>query len=493
LRQVKWILALSATIIGLSVAFVIYQDYYFLPGVKIASVPVEGYKRSEAALVVEKWVDKLYANPVRFEHETYSYETTLKELCLPLNATSIVNEVIRKEKQRGWLEKIKNLDGSKSVVYPVSINYKPQAMADLNQLWGPLFNSEPVNAFIKVDQEKGLVIEPGKSGKIVDIDKTFARLPHEWVEINALTSPIVLAEKQPRIKAEDFNDIKELASFTTWYNVNDVNRTKNLSLAADLINGIMINPDEIFSFNETVGPRTYDSGYRDALIISSGNFEPGLGGGICQVSSTLYNAVLLAGLEIVERHNHALAVAYVPLGQDATVAHGLQDFKFINNTAYPLHIRSLAKDGKLTINVYGNINYKPKVNVYNVIDKVTDFEVVEKVDPQLKNGEQIIDHEGINGYTVRSFRSFLNEKGEIIKTEQLSYDVYKPLNKLVYVGLSEEEPMQEPETVKNESAEDQPVQDNATGEAHENKTDKNTTDENKTDAVNSEEGQDKKV
>ena len=124
-------------------------------------------------------------------------------------------------------------------------------------------------------------------------------------------------------------------TYTTWYKVYEVDRTHNLTKAANIINGVMVKPGQVFTFNQTVGPRTGVTGYRDALIIVGDRFEPGTGGGICQVSSTLYNAVLLAGLEIVERYNHGLAVAYIPPGLDATVAYGLQDFRFRNNLTAP--------------------------------------------------------------------------------------------------------------------------------------------------------------
>jgi vancomycin resistance protein YoaR len=177
-----------------------------------------------------------------------------------------------------------------------------------------------------------------------------------------------------------------------------------------------------------------EKGYRDAMIIVGNKFEPGLGGGICQVSSTLYNASLLAGLSIVERHNHNLAVAYAPLGRDATVAYGIQDLKFRNNTEQPIYIRAVTSGGKLTINIYGNLQYKQKIDIYNIVDKTLDFTTVFEQDPTLTPGEEKVDHKGQLGYVVRSFRSFYGNDGKIVKTEQLATDTYKPLNQLILQG-----------------------------------------------------------
>ncbi|AFL99105.1 putative vancomycin resistance protein [Desulfitobacterium dehalogenans ATCC 51507] len=143
-----------------------------------------------------------------------------------------------------------------------------------------------------------------------------------------------------------------LAEFSTRFNVNEVNRTENIRLATEAINGTRIAPGEIFSFNETVGERTIAAGYKEAVVIEGNSFIPGIGGGICQVSSTLFNATNLAHLEIVERHHHSLPVGYVPPGQDATVFYSVLDFKFKNTTKEDIILRTLVEGGTLTIKIY---------------------------------------------------------------------------------------------------------------------------------------------
>ena len=143
-----------------------------------------------------------------------------------------------------------------------------------------------------------------------------------------------------------------MAEYSTNFNPRETNRTENLRLAAKAIDGKRLAPGEQFSFNETVGERTVARGYKEAMIIEGNSFTLGLGGGICQVSSTLYNAAALAKLEIVERHHHSLTVGYVPPGKDATVAWPVLDFKFRNNTQNALVIRTFVEGNTLTIKLF---------------------------------------------------------------------------------------------------------------------------------------------
>ncbi len=143
-----------------------------------------------------------------------------------------------------------------------------------------------------------------------------------------------------------------IAEYSTRFDSTLVNRTENIRLAAKALDGKVLAPGERFSFNESVGRRTAEAGYREALIIDGNKFTLGLGGGVCQVSSNLYNAVILAHLEILERHRHSLLVDYVPPGQDATVSFPSLDFSFRNSTDAYLLIRSLVKGNILTFQLY---------------------------------------------------------------------------------------------------------------------------------------------
>lgn len=424
--------------IAAAVLLYFYQMFYrsecFLPGVKVATVTVQGYSREQAEQAILYQLDKVYATPVTFYNSDYTYETTLEDICLPLDAGQIINEVWENEQSRNLTEKIMNLDGSKDIVYPIKLGYNPDIKEKLATQWGKNLNREFSNAKLEIDRGKGLVIVPGTIGKKVDVKATFAALPVEFNKGEPLKIPIVVIDQYPEVDEEDLKIMGELSAYSTWYNVNEIDRSHNLYLAASSINGRVLAPGQIFAFNKIVGPRTVGTGFRDAMVIVGEKFEPGLGGGICQVSSTLYNACLLAGLEIVERHNHGLAIAYVPLGLDATVAYGLQDFKFRNNTDYPIYIHSSAGGGKLTINIYGHLDYKKSIKLSHVVDRVINFQEITEINPELQPGETKVEHGGVPGYVVRSFRSYYDDKGQLLKQEQLATDRYRPLNRLISTG-----------------------------------------------------------
>lgn len=460
----------AVIVIAVVAAAALYSNYYFarmdyfLPGVKIGSVPVQGHSLKQAEQEVNHWLQENMLTPVVFYSGAYQYRATLQELCVPVDAARIVEEVLVNEARRSWTSKVVGISGDREHVYDVFLSYDPEVENRLYQQWQAELGKEAIDAYLEMDKTKGLVVVPAQIGNMVDTKATMKQLPEKCSNFEQLQVPIVLLEQYPLITEADLEKMGELSTYTTWYKVSEVDRSHNLSLAASIINGTMVKPGEVFSFNRKVGPRTGTTGYRDALVIVGDKYEPGIGGGICQVSSTLYNACLLAGLEIIERHNHALAVAYIPLGLDATVAYGLQDYQFRNNTDYPVYIRAAAGGGQLTVTIYGHADYKKNIKLSYVIDQTTDFQEIAELDPEMSPGEEKLDHNGFPGYHVRSFRTYYNDQGAVIESELLANDRYRPLNKLTFIGppLPDGEPTggDEPELPDHPPEEDEPPETN---------------------------------
>lgn len=202
------------------------------------------------------------------------------------------------------------------------------------------------------------------------------------------------------IGTEAFPDL--LSTYSTKYSTRDKDRTTNLQLAANKINGTVLMPGEIFSYNQVVGERTIAAGYKEAPIYVSGEVVDGLGGGICQITSTLYNAVLYANLGIVSRSNHQFVPSYVTASRDATVVYGAIDFKFKNTRNYPIKITCSVSNGIATFNIYGLRS-----------DNEYDVEISSRV----------------TGTTASAIYSeayrILKQNGQVIKSELLSRDTYK--------------------------------------------------------------------
>ena len=316
---------------------------------------------------------------------------------------------------------------------------------------------EAEDATYKVENNRLTIIDE-KIGIQMDsaqVETILAQTPGDILRIPVMvTQPQVTAEK---IKQTLFPDL--LGTYQTTYNASNIARSHNVALASKMINEVVLAPDEVFSYNGIVGPRTAERGFREAGVYVGNKVEQGLGGGICQVSSTLYNAVVLSDLKVVYRTNHSLPVSYVPLGRDATVSYGSIDFKFSNNTGMPIKIVASAQGGKNTVSIYGT-----KQNPNRKIEIVTECTgvyapKVEKIeDPLLPIGTVEVEEEGANGSSHITYK-ITKENGKTIKTESLGKSNYSATDRVERVGTKEEVPTQ---TQIPEGAEVPPVSETET-------------------------------
>lgn len=233
-----------------------------------------------------------------------------------------------------------------------------------------------------------------------------------------------------------------ISSFSTRYDASNTNRSTNLRIAAEKINGTVLLPGEVFSYNKTVGKRTVEEGYKDAKIYADGGVVDGLAGGICQISSTLYNAVLLANLEIVERRNHSFTTSYVAAGRDATVVWGTIDFKFKNSRNYPIKIEASVKNGVAEFKMHG-MQEEQEYEI-NIIPKTTSsipYPTTYVDDPTLLPGQQVVSQAGHLGYKVTTY-IVKKLNGAEVSREILSNDTYQPMKAVVRRGIGAPAPVQ---------------------------------------------------
>ena len=232
------------------------------------------------------------------------------------------------------------------------------------------------------------------------------------------------AARQPHVTTDALAQVDTLlGSFTTAYATSTGNRITNVTTAAEAINGTILLPGETFSFNKVVGPRTADNGFRTAPVIIDGQLKPGMGGGVCQVSTTLYNAALLADLEIVARSHHSMPVHYVPPGRDATVVYGAIDFQFRNSSAAPIVIEGLADTAKktLTFRILGH-GPAPVVTIERSDVASLGNKTTVKKDPTFPAGKKVVEQKGKAGVSVTVTR--VVGEGPAARREVLSHDRY---------------------------------------------------------------------
>lgn len=310
---------------------------------------------------------------------------------------------------------------------------------------------EPENSVMK--RENGaFVISDEKIGYEMDFDSTYNATKAVIESLQPGTVEIKKNEIQPEITREENEKATSLiGTYYTTFSGNDYGRNENLRVGCANINGTELAPGEIFSMNEGLGPQTYENGYRDAAVIVDGKIEDGLAGGVCQITSTLYNAVILAELKIVERSNHSLAVSYVPLGQDAAVAGDYKDLKFQNDTDYPVYIEAYISGNKLITNVYGYEIHSPsrEVKFENIVDSVIQ-KPAEKVteDPEKPKGYREVTYYGKQGKKVSTYK-IVYENGQQISREYFSSSTYRATPDEVTIGTKEEETEQANNTQTN--------------------------------------------
>ena len=237
---------------------------------------------------------------------------------------------------------------------------------------------------------------------------------------------------KPAITAAMLGDLREIGGFSTHFALGD--RGSNIALAASHINGTLLAPGQIFSYNKIVGPRIESAGFRDAPVIVKGELVPGVGGGICQVSSTLYNAVLLSDLKIVHRAHHAFPVHYLPAGRDATVVDGAIDFQFQNSAPTPIYIASSSGGGHLSFRILGKKTPGKTVSI-TLADHEVEAAPPPKIvpDPTLYAGTRRVKDRGHRGQRVVVYR-VVRENGAVTKKEIISRDHYKPFAPIVLAG-----------------------------------------------------------
>ncbi len=294
--------------------------------------------------------------------------------------------------------KIQDLSYASNKIELVTVSKDPDAI-DIDKIHNEIYK-EPVDAYYTTDP---YVVYPHENGVDfnISIDEAKAMLNEVKDEYEIplkYTSPNVTTNM---IGKEAFPDT--LGSFTTNYNARDTDRTTNLRLAAEKINGTVLMPGETFSYNTVVGERTIAAGYKEAAMYQNGEVVDGLGGGICQISTTLYNAVLYANLEIVERRNHQFVPSYCNAGRDATVVYGSIDFRFKNTRNYPVKILCTVSGGVAKCEIYGlkeNPDYD--VEITSQVTSRTSTSIKSETYKTVRQNGQIISSERINKDTYKA-------------------------------------------------------------------------------------------
>lgn len=410
-------------------------------GVKIGSVDVSGMTGSDAKNAVTEYINSLKAATFTLTGaEDKTVEATAEDMGVTADVDSAVEKAQAVGKSGSLIRRYKETQDLKKsdVVIDMKLQVDKQKTANLLYANGDSLNVKAVNMGLKRENGAFTIID-GQDGQEVDyVQSVYAIndfLVDQWDGSNN-TIQLVVNDVKPEGSEEELAKVKDvLGTFTTTFPLNSAGRTQNVTRGCESINGSVVYPGEEFSADAAMRPYTEDNGYALAASYSNGTTVESFGGGICQVSTTLYNAVIRAELEVTARFNHSMTVGYVDLSADAAIAGDYKDFKFVNNSDAPIYIEGSCSGGVLTFTVYGE-ETRPanrQVSFESETLETMNPEVQYNVTSSQPVGYYHVDQSSHTGYKARLWK-VVTVDGVEQSREVFNNSTYKASPKIITVG-----------------------------------------------------------
>ncbi len=404
-------------------------------GVKIDGYDVGGKTKSEAYVFIrdrKENDDKDKFMKLLFDDK--HYDISLKDLGYSYDFEKGVNEAYAIGREGNLLQRYKAIRNVRSNNININLesSYNNDSVLKTVDIIALDIYQEGKDAVLNFNNGKFTVSED-KEGRKVNKDQLAKMIQDNIYELEDINIPIEVT--QPKVTKALLSRINGvIGEFSTSFKGSSEGRIHNIKLSAQSLNNLLVMPGEEVSYNQKTGPRQAQSGYREAPVILNGELTPGMGGGVCQTSTTLYNALLLADLTIVERHPHSIAAAYVPRGQDGAVATGYLDLRFRNDFDFPVYISTKAVGDRVYFYIYGDTNAKDyTVRIEPELVETIPYKIKEVYDPKAAPGSRTLVQEGRNGYKVRTFKSKIKD-GKVIDRKQITFDYYREKDFIYNVG-----------------------------------------------------------
>lgn len=418
-------------------------------GVYAEDIDLSGMTVEEAEDAINEYVESFAASEITLvAGENHTVTVTAADLGLSWANPEILTEAAGFGKKGNVVKRYMEMTdlSHENVVYDIAISFDRRKIRTLIAAQSEFVDTEAVNPILTREEGEFVVI-PGVKGAQLDVyasvDVVYQYLMEEWNRKDA-SMELTVAVVEPEYKDEDFAKVQDvLVSCTTSFSTSDSARSANVRNACNKVNGTILYPGEEFSTLATIAPFTTQNGYYAAGSYAGGKVVDSVGGGICQVSSTLYNAVLYADLEVTDRSNHAMVVSYVKVGMDATVSEdsGI-DFKFRNNTDYPIYIEGYTTPNKrITITIYG-ADVREEGYEVSYISNITS---TTPPGPELVYADagQPVGYINVQpahtGYVADVYK-VVTENGVEVSREQITHSVYKMTPRSVTVGVATSDP-----------------------------------------------------
>lgn len=409
------------------------------PGVEVYGVNLGGASKEEGLKIIEEQlIPKINEKKIIITVGDKVNEITYKDIAPNYDANSILEEAISFGKDQSLFDKNSLIkDKTKHELNP-DITYDEELLKAKEEEIKNAVDNKPVNAKLTINGSTPAVT-PEVIGHTLNAEEFHNKIV-ESINGNPLENANLtfeLKETQADITAEQLNRVNsKISSFsTTFVKGGDVGRDKNMEVALGYINGTVLMPGDVFSYYDKIGATTPEKGYELANVYVADRIEKDYGGGICQVSTTLYRAAMGANLRSVERRNHSMTVSYSEPGLDATYATGYIDYKFKNTYDFPVYIQGYITGNKVVINLFGNLEGMGG-KTYKMVNEIVETyqpKVVKKEDANLYVGEEKVKDPGMVGYKAKGYQ-ITYQDGVEVNRELISTDVYSTMDRVILVG-----------------------------------------------------------
>lgn len=427
------IIAITATMF-----FIRPSGFIKIPaGITVDNHNVGSMTVNEIKASLEKIVASRKGRIVKLKHGDKTWEVSLEKMGIRYDVASVIEDIsmISSEQKGFWKRLLFRKWAKKGLVkFYIPIKYNRATMSDYFEKLKKSIDRPATQA--RVDLIKKEIV-PGKKGMVLDISGSISAF-EKAIQKGDSTSELVVEVSSPSIKTKQLEGI-DLSKVMGWYETSYeswgkyADRVYNLRLGAAKITGTILMPGKELSFNQMVGPRTAKEGYRIAPVIAMGELVDDMGGGMCQIASTLFAASFFAGIDIINAKPHSQISHYIDLGLDSTVVYPAVDLVIRNKYPFPVVIRIDVSDGRVRAEILGRQRPYHKVGFERRIVKETPFQLAFRKDPELLEGEMKLDQRGQKGYIIRRRRIFFDEVGHEIKAQTWTL-IYPPATMIIRKG-----------------------------------------------------------
>ena len=445
----KWVLCLLALTLLFGVQVQAAEEQTIHTGIYAEEIDLSGKNAVEAKAAIDFYVDELRPTEITLDVGSgHQVQVTAGDMGVSWANTDLVEEALRYGSKGNVIERYKILKDleHEPYVFDIALDFDVESINTILAEKCAKYDQKAVNVTMSKAADGQFVFQDGQEGRVLDvessIDKVYDYLTSQW-DGKPCTIALDVAVEQPKGSKEELAQLTDvLGSFTTSYSTSGSSRSANVENGCRLINGTVLYPGEEFSTYGTVSPFSTANGYYMAGSYLNGKVVDSLGGGICQVSTTLYNAVLRSELEVTERHNHSMIVNYVDPSADAAIAESAgKDFKFVNNLDSPIYIEGYTQNKKITFNIYGKET--------RAANRVVSYEseVLQVIHPETDNiyadGSQpigyIVASSAHTGYKAQLWK-VVKENGVEVSREKVNSSSYKMSPRSATVGVATEDP-----------------------------------------------------